>query len=135
MREFLNHLPKSPQLGVVWDPCNVLYLDGTNDPVHTDFPMIADRLCHVHIKDARREGDRAAKTCVEVGTGAIDFPEQFSALKAEGYRGWITLETHWRSIPLDPQSQHLPAGYAFSANAEPASRVCMAHLQRLVDAA
>ena len=135
MREFLNHLPKDPELGVVWDPCNVLYLDGTNDPVHTDFPMIADQVRHVHIKDARRKGDRAAKTCVEVGTGAIDFPEQFSALKADGYCGRITLETHWRSIPLDPQSQHLPAGYAFSANAEPASRVCMAHLQRLVDAA
>jgi sugar phosphate isomerase/epimerase len=135
MREFLSHLPPDPQLGVVWDPCNVLYLDGTNDPVHVDYPAIADRVCHIHIKDASREGERAAKTCVEIGTGAIDFPAQFRALKADGYRGWITLETHWRNVPLDAETQHLPAGYGFSANAEPASRICMAHLQRLVEAA
>ena len=135
MREFLGHLPADPQLGVVWDPCNVLYLDGTNDPVHTDYPLIADRVCHVHVKDASREAGHAAKTCVELGTGSIDFPAQFGALKRSGYRGWITLETHWRSVPLDADTQHLPAGYSFSANAEPASRICMANLQRLVDAA
>jgi sugar phosphate isomerase/epimerase len=135
MREFLSHLPNDPQLGVVWDPCNVLYLDGTNDPVHDDYPLIADRVTHVHIKDASREGGKAAKTCVEIGKGSLDFPAQFKALKERGYRGWIALETHWRSVPLDADSQHLPAGYAFSANAEPASRICMAHLQKLVDAA
>jgi sugar phosphate isomerase/epimerase len=135
MREFLSHLPNDPQLGVVWDPCNVLYLDGMSDPVHVDYPLIADRVCHVHVKDARREGDRAAKTCVELGTGSIDLPAQLRALKESDYRGWITLETHWRSVPLDADTQHLPAGYSFSANAEPASRICMGHLQRMVDAA
>lgn len=133
-REFLGHLPNDPQLGIVWDPCNVLYLDGTNDPVHDDFPRIAERTIHVHVKDASRNGASAAQSCVELGTGQIDFPAQFSALKSSGFRGWITLETHWRTVALDEASRHLPAGYGFSANAEPASRVCMAQLERLVNA-
>jgi len=133
--EFLRHLPGDPQLGIVWDPCNVLYLNGANDPVRDDFPQIEDRVFHVHVKDARRTGENAAQTCVELGTGAIDFPAQLSALKRNGYHGWITLETHWRTVPLDGESQHLPAGHSFSANAEPASRVCMARLRQFIDAA
>jgi sugar phosphate isomerase/epimerase len=131
-REFLSHLPRDPQLGVVWDPCNVIYLDNVGDPVHDEYPKIAEQVIHVHIKDAKREGTKAALECVEIGTGEIDFPGQFAALREHGYDGWVTLETHWRSVRLDPESQHLPAGYAFSANAEPASRICMAHLKRMV---
>src|SRR5687768_14846077 len=118
-REFLGHLPDDPQLGIVWDPCNVLYLEGGTDPVHDDFPQVADRTIHVHVKDASRAGTKAAENCVELGTGQIDFSAQFRALKDGGFRGWITLETHWRTVALDEASRHLPAGYGFSANAEP----------------
>ena len=104
---------------MVWDPCNVLYLDEAADPVHEEYPKIAGRVAHVHVKDARREGTRAAQECVELGTGEIDFPGQFRALRERGYAGWVTLETHWRGArALDPESQHLPAGHAFSAGAE-----------------
>lgn len=130
--EFLRHLPSVPELGVVWDPCNCLYLEGDNDPIRDDFPLVADRTIHVHIKDARREGTKPAPICVELGKGQLDFPRHFRDLKARGYRGWITLETHWRVVPLDAETQHLPAGYGFSANAEPASRICTAHMQRWV---
>ena len=130
--EFWKHLPASPQFGVVWDPCNCLYLEGTNDPIADDYPAVAENVIHVHVKDAAREGTKSALKCVELGKGSIDFPGHFRDLKARGYRGWITLETHWRSIPLDDEIQHLPAGYSFSANAEPASRLCMATLQRWV---
>lgn len=134
-KEFLSYLPEDPQLTVVWDPCNVLYVAGTNDPVKDDFPMIADRVGHVHFKDAKRENGQPAPTCLEFGKGEIDFPAQLSMLKSRGYNSWITLETHWRTVPLDAETQHLPAGYGFSANAEPASRICMGHLQRWIDAA
>jgi sugar phosphate isomerase/epimerase len=132
MAAFLAHLPENPQLGVVWDPCNVLYLEGDNDPVRDDFPLIASRVMHVHVKDAKRNGTQPAETCVELGAGQVDLPAQLSVLRERGYHDWITLETHWRTVPLDSESQHLPAGHAFSANAEPASRVCMEHLQRFV---
>ena len=60
-KEFLSHLPNDPALTVVWDPCNVLYVSGSNDPVKDDFPVIADRVGHVHFKDAKRpdSGDAA----------------------------------------------------------------------------
>lgn len=135
MAEFWRHLPPSPQFGVVWDPCNCVYLEGTNDPVRDDYPLIAEHVAHVHIKDAKRNGTAPAPTCVELGTGGIDFPAQLSALKARGYRDWVTLETHWRVVPLDAETQHLPAGYGFSAHAEPASRICMGHLRRWVEEA
>ena len=133
-RIVMERLPQNPSFGVVWDPCNVLYLEGTNDPVHEDFQTILPWLAHVHFKDAKREGNQPAKTCIEIGTGQVDFPGQFKLLKDAGYHGWVTLETHWRSVALDAESQHLPAGYAFSANAEPASRICMGHLQRMIAA-
>jgi sugar phosphate isomerase/epimerase len=135
MAEFWRHLPASPQFGVVWDPCNCLYLEGDNDPVRDDFPLIASHVAHVHIKDAKREGRNPAPTCVELGQGGIDFPAHLRDLKARGYRGWVTLETHWRVVPLDAETQHLPAGHAFSAHAEPASRICMRHLQNWIEAA
>lgn len=133
--EFWSHLPKSSQLGIVWDPCNCLYLQGVEDPIRDGFPLIAEHVTHVHIKDAARRGDQPAPTCIEIGSGDLDFPYHLRDLKQRGYNGWITLETHWRSVPLDEESQHLPAGYGFSANAEPASRICMTHLQKWVAAA
>ena len=130
--EFWKHLPPSPQFGVVWDPCNCIYLEGANDPIRDDYPAVAENVIHVHVKDAAREGTKSALKCVELGKGSIDFPGHIRDLKSRGYKGWITLETHWRSVPLDDATQHLPAGYGFSANAEPASRICMATLQRWV---
>jgi sugar phosphate isomerase/epimerase len=125
--EFWKHMPADPQLTVVWDPCN-----GDNDPIADDFPRIAAHVGHVHIKDARRDGTKPAKTCVEIGTGQLDFAAHFRDLKARGYNGWITLETHWRVVPLDAETQHLPAGYGFSAHAEPASRICIGHMRRWI---
>ena len=130
--EFWQHLPANDCATLVWDPCNCLYLDGDEDPVGEAFDAVADLVGHVHIKDARRNGTKAAPTCLEVGTGQLNFPNHLHTLKTNGYRGWVTLETHWRVVPLDHESQHLPAGHAFSANAEPASRICIAHLRRML---
>jgi sugar phosphate isomerase/epimerase len=30
-----------------------------------------------------------------LGTGALDWKGQFAALVRDGYRGWVSLETHW----------------------------------------
>lgn len=129
-RVFLDHLRPDPQLlGVVWDPCNILYINSQTDPVTDDFPRIAGEVIHVHIKDARREADGKAVTCVELGQGDLDFPRHFRDLRERNYTGWITLETHWRMQKLSAEDQHLPAGYAFSANAEEPSRICMRHMQ------
>ncbi len=130
--EFWRNLPGADLATLVWDPCNCLYLDGDEDPCGQAFEAVAPLVGHVHIKDAARTGTKAAQKCVEIGTGQLNFPSHFRALKERGYRGWVALETHWRVVPLDDESQHLPAGHAFSANAEPASRICIGHLRRML---
>jgi sugar phosphate isomerase/epimerase len=82
--EFWRHLKPSDAAMLVWDPCNCLYLDGDEDPVGAAFGAVAGLVGHVHIKDAARNGTKAAQKCVELGTGQLDFPAHFRALKAGG---------------------------------------------------
>lgn len=130
--EFLKTLGNPEGVGIVWDPCNVLYLAGTNDPVHDDFPVVRDAVIHVHIKDAARDGAKPAESCVEVGRGGLDLPAQMKMLKAASFDGWVTLETHWRVKALDKETTHLPAGYGFSEGGAEASRICMKNLQEMI---
>lgn len=132
---FLDFLSHPEGVGVVWDPCNVLYLPGENDPVHDDYPKVEKDVIHVHIKDAKRNGTEAAETCIEVGTGQLDFPAQFKMLKANNFQGWVTLETHWRVKSLSSEETHLPAGYAFSEGGREASKICMTNLKRIIQEA
>jgi len=127
-------LVDSPRLGVVWDPCNVVFLPGSgkSDPVANDYPMVADRVLHVHVKDAQRQDGKPPEHCVEVGKGEVNFPVQFAELKKRNYNGWVSLETHWRTIALSAETQHLPGGQVFSADAEPASRICMLNLKKML---
>jgi sugar phosphate isomerase/epimerase len=131
-KEFLQFVT-SPLVGLVWDPCNVLFVPRAGDPVKDDYPLVADRVLHVHLKDAKQEDGKLPEHCVELGTGSLDFPLQLRLLKEVGYRGWLSLETHWRSVPMSPQTAHLPSGYHFSLNAEPASRVCMNRLIAMLE--
>jgi sugar phosphate isomerase/epimerase len=79
-------------LKVVWDPANA-YVSG-----ETPYPdgyrrLPVDRIAHVHAKDCRVEGLRPIWCAL--GEGAIDWKGQIRALAEDGYKGWISLETHW----------------------------------------
>jgi sugar phosphate isomerase/epimerase len=52
-----------------------------------------DLIAHVHAKDCRMEN--GAPAWLPLGEGVVDWNGQFAALAADGYRGWISLETHW----------------------------------------
>jgi sugar phosphate isomerase/epimerase len=76
-----------PNLKVVWDPANAL-VAGEN-PFPDGYSRVPpDRIVHVHAKD------RADSWC-ELGKGDVDWNGQIAALVRDGYRGWISLETHW----------------------------------------
>ncbi len=128
-------LINDPSVGVVWDPCNIVFLPGAGNVVKEDYPLVADRVIHYHVKDAKKENGKPPQHCVELGMGEVDHPLQISELKKAGFKGWVSLETHWRQKALSAEEQHLPAGFTFSANAEPASRICMAHLARRLEQA
>jgi len=82
-----------PALQLIWDPANALVAGETPFPEGYD-RLPASRIAHVHAKDCRVTGH--TPEWVELGTGSIDWSGQIAALRRDGYRGWFSLETHWR---------------------------------------
>lgn len=83
---------QSPSFMLNWDPGNaaasgeIPYPDGYN-------LLPKDRIGHCHCKDAVRRGKKYA--WAPMGGGFIDWAGQFRALKSDGYRFAVSLETHW----------------------------------------
>ncbi|MEO6246669.1 MAG: sugar phosphate isomerase/epimerase family protein [Opitutaceae bacterium] len=136
MLAILTGLPAAT-VGAIWDPCNVLYVPEVPPPVPGDIAPLAPRLFHLHVKDSVRRAPTSPSGLLAVGTpvgiGEIDWRAQLGALRACGYRGMLSLETHWRVQKIDDSLLHLPAGYGFSNGGEAASRVCFHNLSALVE--
>ena len=85
----------SPSLMLNWDPGNaaargeIPYPDGYN-------PLPKNRIGHCHCKDAVKKPDGKGYDWAAMGRGFIDWTGQFAALKRDGYRFAVSLETHWR---------------------------------------
>jgi sugar phosphate isomerase/epimerase len=79
-------------LMVVWDPANA-WVSG-EEPFPNGYRLLeSSRIAHVHAKDCTMEGHKPV--WCPLGEGDIDWVGQFAALKQDGYRGFIHLETHW----------------------------------------
>jgi sugar phosphate isomerase/epimerase len=88
---FLDRIPNRT-LGLIWDPGNEAAL-GSN-PIPDGYDAVKDRIHHVHLKDpVTIDADHVAFT--EIGTGAIDYVEQFRLLKRDGYNGVLSIESHF----------------------------------------
>jgi L-ribulose-5-phosphate 3-epimerase len=137
MTAVLDGLP-ADQVGAIWDPCNVLYVPEAAPPQPANIAQLGRRLFHLHVKDSLRRPPSAAGGLVAVGmpigTGEVDWRAHLRALQASGYRGMLSVETHWRLQKIDDSILHLPGGYGFSNGGEPASRICMHTLKAIVDA-
>jgi L-ribulose-5-phosphate 3-epimerase len=105
-----------PNLRVVWDPANcfvsgeIPYPDG-----YRKLPV--SRIVHVHVKDCKVDGHKPIWGAV--GEMDVDWKGQLAALVADGYKGWVSLETHW---PGPGDDKHL------------ASMICGRNLVALVAA-
>jgi sugar phosphate isomerase/epimerase len=128
LRRFLDEI-SSERLGAMWDPANSVY-DGDEPevPYPDGYQAIKDRMPHMHLKDARRNPQTNEPECVPIGEGAIDYRGQFGALAADGYEGYVSLETHWRPTSLSDEQLNRPGGAAFSKEGEYATRVCLDNL-------
>jgi L-ribulose-5-phosphate 3-epimerase len=83
---------KHPNLMVVWDPANA-YVGG-EIPFPTGYRLLPPgRIVHVHAKDCEVHDHKPEWG--PLGTRAIDWKGQIAALLADGYKGYISLETHW----------------------------------------
>ena len=82
-----------PNLQMIWDPANGLVAGET--PFPGGYSLIPrERMIHVHAKDCTVR-DHIPAWCA-VGDGAVDWRGQIDALVRDGYRGWLSLETHWK---------------------------------------
>jgi sugar phosphate isomerase/epimerase len=81
-----------PNLKVVWDPANALVAGETPFPDgYRKLPP--ERIGHVHAKDCNMDGLKPLWG--PLGTRGVDWKGQIAALLADGYNGWVSLETHW----------------------------------------
>ena len=82
-----------PALRVIWDPANALVAGETPFPEgYTRLPLA--RIVHVHAKDCIVTDH--VPTFGPLGEMGIDWRGQLAALARGGYRGTISLETHWK---------------------------------------
>jgi L-ribulose-5-phosphate 3-epimerase len=90
-RRVLDAVP-NPHLVVVWDPANAL-VAGEN-PFPDGYGLLPPRrIGHVHAKDCEMIGHQPVWG--PLGTRHVDWKGQVAALRADGYQGYLSLETHW----------------------------------------
>ncbi len=82
---------KNPSLTLNWDPGNAAA--GGETPYPDGYNLLPkERIGHCHCKDVFKKG---ADAWAPMGAGLIDWAGQFGALKRDGYRFAVSLETHW----------------------------------------
>lgn len=96
-----------PALGLIWDPANALVAGESPYPEgYRQLP--AGRIVHVHAKDCDVHGH--TPTWGPLGEMSIDWVGQIAALRRDGFRGWISLETHWPGPGGDKREASLICG-------------------------
>jgi len=85
---------KAENLGVTWDPNNAA---SCGEKPFPDGYRLLDpaRILNVHLRDYRHKADGSVEWTA-VGQGEFDMAGQLRALLKDGYKGPMTLETHWR---------------------------------------
>lgn len=122
----------SPQIAALWDPGNIIFDDAGEQPYPDGYEAVKPYLRHMHLKDARRVDGKPQ--AVAVGTGEVDMAGQFKRLLADGYDGFVSLETHYRlTRAISDEELRLPAGSAFSEGGYAASADCLNHFYALLE--
>lgn len=109
-----------------------LYKEGFDRPFPEAYERLRPVMIHMHIKDSHKSPTANDASSVRVGEGDIDYPGHLQALVDSGYDGYCSLETHWRTTTLTKEQVNRPGGAAFSAEGEPASRLCLDNLKEMI---
>jgi len=92
-----------------WDPGNAARLGDKAFP--EGYALLPkDRIGHMHLKDVKKKADGSFDwECM--GRGIIDYEAQFRAMMRDGYRGTMSLETHWNGTGnMEESSRQSMAG-------------------------
>ena len=85
---------KSRWLMLNWDPGNAAARG--EKPYPDGYELLPkDRIGHCHCKDVVRKSGDEPYDWAKMGSGIVDWLGQFKALKRDGYRYAVSLETHW----------------------------------------
>jgi sugar phosphate isomerase/epimerase len=104
----------SPAVRAIWDPGNAL-MDGEL-PFPNGYDAVKPFVTHVHVKDVVMKPGASQPEWTVVGGGQIDYRGQIAALRADGYPGYLSLETHWSG----------------AGSKEASSRACLEALRELM---
>jgi len=94
---------QSPSFMLNWDPGNAAGRGETPYPGGYNL-LPKERIGHCHCKDIAKITDAKEPPWAAMGSGAIDWVGQFTALKREGYHYAVSLETHWRGAGTPEES-------------------------------
>ncbi|WP_282940821.1 sugar phosphate isomerase/epimerase family protein [Paenibacillus sp. RC67] len=121
----------SPYFKALYDPGNAVWDPNGEIPYPDGYRHLKDHLCHIHLKDAVRQGGKIE--AVAIGTGLVDYKGLLVKLLEDGYDGYLMVETHYRlQSTLTEEQLKRPSGYSFSEGGEQASRQCLEHLFSLL---
>lgn len=125
----LNH----SQVKAVWDPGNDVFDPDREIPYPDGYEIIKPWIVHIHIKDGRWNDEEKRFVPTPIGDGEVDYLGQFSALVRDGYKGYLSLETHWRPTSQLPEEiVQMPKGEQFSYMGDVATRECLTKLTKIL---
>lgn len=109
----------SRAVGALWDTHHPYRTGETADETYN---LLASRLYHTHVKDARRKGD--GWQLVLLGEGEVPVREVLTTLQRRGYDGWICVEWEkmWHPEIEEPEvafPQHLRVMREYLSQASP----------------
>lgn len=123
-----------PNIRAIFDPGNCLYDPLGEVPYPGGYEAIHPYIAHIHVKDAVRAVPESY--CVKVGTGEVDYPALLRRLGQDGYEGWLSMETHYRSGgQLSDEQMRLPGGADFSRGGAAATAESLAALKAMMQEA
>jgi len=132
LADFLSRI-SSRNVRAVWDPGNDIWDPYNEVPYPDGYEFVKEFIVHVHVKDGVRCGTEGKPEARPIGEGDVDYRGQIAALIRDGFKGYISLETHWR--PKAKLSEELivrPGGQEFSAMGEEASEICINKLKKII---
>lgn len=116
----------------LWDPGNVLN-GGWDEPIDIGARTLNGKISHVHVKNPHRRSDNSLHFGHLIG-GLIDWAAHIKLLDQLGYKGDLSLETHWRigKELHGRETLDFPTGDSFSSNGCEATAYSLDELRNIL---
>lgn len=125
-------------LQALWDPANSVYGGTDPDPLGAGYAQLSSHIRHVHLKQVHA-GAAGKLRYGPFQHGLIDFARLFRQLAQDGFDGYASVETHWRSGDGWGAGRHFsehqldyPGGADFSHGGEAATAASLRLMQAMV---